>query len=369
MGIELLYGTGNEGKLEAMRKHLSSLDIRIIGLQDIDTDIPEIDESGNDPLKNARIKGMAYYKATGRPVFSCDSGLYIKGAQEDIQPGVHVRNVGGRRLSDEEMIEHYSRLAHSMGGQMTVRYKNGICLIMGDNEIYQHMGDDIAGEEFLIVSKPHSKRTPGFPLDSLSVHIKTGKYYYDMEEFENRSSMDEGFRRFFKESLGLREPKMDISIDLRNYQPGGSVFKRTAARGIIRREDKYLMIHSRYGDYKFPGGGMNLGETTEQTLIREVREETGYLVIPGSIEYFGMAQERRKGAQEDILEMESFYYLCEVGEAPGERELDKYEAEYGYKVCWITLEKAMKNNKSCSDFDACPWVERDVRVMELLQGL
>lgn len=203
--IILLFGTGNTGKLNAMRKHLASLNINIISLNDINIELPEIDESGNDPLENAKIKALSYYRATGIPVFSCDSGLFIKDAPDGLQPGVHVRNVDGKYLNDEEMIEHYGKLAECFGGQMTVRYKNGICFVIGEDEVYEYMGDDIAGEEFIITSKPHPRRTPGFPLDSLSVHIETGKYYYDIDEFKNRSSMDDGFKNFFKRVLKLDE--------------------------------------------------------------------------------------------------------------------------------------------------------------------
>jgi len=45
--------------------------------------------------------------------------------------------------------------------------------------------------------------TKGFPLDSLSVHINTGKYYFDVDELKDRSSMDEGFRNFFIRTLEL----------------------------------------------------------------------------------------------------------------------------------------------------------------------
>ena len=201
--ITLLFGTSNEAKLSTMRKHLTGLNINIIGLNDIDIKLPDIDESGSNPLDNAKIKAEDYYIATGIPVFSCDSGLYIKEAPDELQPGVHVRNTGGRYLDDEEMIEYYGKLAERFGGQMTVRYKNGICLVKSKTEIYEYMGDDIAGEEFIISSKPHPRRTKGFPLDSLSVHINTGKYYFDMDELKDRSSMDEGFRNFFIRTLEL----------------------------------------------------------------------------------------------------------------------------------------------------------------------
>jgi len=196
--ITLLFGTSNTGKMQAMRKHISSLNIRLLSLHDIDAALPDIDESGTNPLDNARIKALAYYNAARMPVFSCDSGLFIKGAPLEMQPGVHVRTINGTYLSDEEMIIYYSELAKNMGGQMTVQYRNGICLVMNENEIYEYTGDDIAGEEFIITSIPHTRRTSGFPLDSLSIHIGSGKYYYDLDKFKNRSSMDDGFQNFFK---------------------------------------------------------------------------------------------------------------------------------------------------------------------------
>ena len=199
--LTLLYGTGNRAKLNTMQKRVKNLPINIIGLNDIYVDLPEIDESGSNPLENARIKAHAYYNATGMPVFSCDSGLYIKDAPDEMQPGVHVRNVAGKHLNDEEMIEHYARLAERLGGNITVQYKNAICLVMDDDHVYEYMEDDIVGEAFILTSVPHPKRVDGFPLDSLSVHIETGKYYYDMEDVRGQSSVDAGFCTFFRQIL------------------------------------------------------------------------------------------------------------------------------------------------------------------------
>ncbi|MBI6015060.1 NUDIX domain-containing protein, partial [Clostridium perfringens] len=39
-----------------------------------------------------------------------------------------------------------------------------------------------------------------------------------------------------------------------------------------------LLDISNRGDYKFPGGGVEKGETPEETLRREVQEETGYIL-------------------------------------------------------------------------------------------
>jgi 8-oxo-dGTP diphosphatase len=201
--MQLIYGTGNQAKLNAMRDILKELEIGVIGINDLDYEWPEIDESGNDPLENARIKALEYYKTCGRPVFSCDSGLYIDGLEEARQPGVHVRNINGRRLSDREMVEYYAGIAESLGGRCIAGYRNAICLVWNEDAVYEYMGEDISGEAFIFTDTPHPRQETGFPLDSLSVDIKTGRYYYDLDDTEVVSSTKEGFINFFRRTLNL----------------------------------------------------------------------------------------------------------------------------------------------------------------------
>ena len=105
IGKRLLYGTGNPAKLSLMRKNLEQLQIEIVGLSDIDVAVPQADEDGDSPLENARKKAKCYYEAFQIPVFSCDTGLYFENVPEDKQPGVHVRRVNGKNLSDAEMLQ------------------------------------------------------------------------------------------------------------------------------------------------------------------------------------------------------------------------------------------------------------------------
>lgn len=200
--MKLLFGTGNAAKLAAMKRRLQPLNVEIIGLSDLNTAIPEVVEDGTTPLENAEKKAKAYYKAFGMPVFSCDSGLYIDGIPDDEQPGVHVRTVNGRYLSDAEMVEHYSALAKKYG-DLTARYKNAICLILDSEHIYSAMEESMASEPFIITSEPHSSVVKkGFPLDSLSIDIKTGKYYYDLDAEElDRVAVEDGVLEFFRKDL------------------------------------------------------------------------------------------------------------------------------------------------------------------------
>ena len=197
--MKILYGTTNKAKLQAMRTALVSFDIELIGLADIDSELPSINENGKTPLENAEIKARAYYEAFQIPVFSCDSGLYFDELQEDEQPGLHVRRINGKELTDDEMREYYASLAAMHGGRITGRYRNAIYFIQDENHHYSSMDMSIATEPFILVSKPHSRqRVEGFPLDSLSIDIATGKYYYDLDEKEVSTSVEDGLRKFFE---------------------------------------------------------------------------------------------------------------------------------------------------------------------------
>ena len=200
--ITLVYATGNPAKLESMRRGLASVEnIVILGPGDVGRPLPYVEENGATPLENAIIKARAYYRFFGMPVFSCDSGLYFDGIPEEEQPGIHVRTVNGKRLNDDEMIEHYSAMAERYGG-LTARYRNAICLVLADDEEYSAMDESLESVPFLLTSRPHPARREGFPLDSLSVDINAGKYYYDIENYMVDSSVVEiGCSRFFERVL------------------------------------------------------------------------------------------------------------------------------------------------------------------------
>lgn len=199
--IKLLYGTGNPAKLNAMKKRLSGLGITLIGLKDLGCEIPEIVEDGKTPLENARKKAVAYFEAFRIPVFSCDSGLYIDGVPENEQPGVHVRRLNGKVLSDEQMIVHYSSLAKKYGNP-TARYRNAICFVADEKHIYEAMEPSMGSSAFILTSKPYPVMKKGFPLDSLSVDIKTGKYYYELTGNKlDRLAVEDGFAEFFRKIL------------------------------------------------------------------------------------------------------------------------------------------------------------------------
>lgn len=206
--MKLLYGTGNRAKLSVMRSRLKQLDIELIGLDDLRAEgktIPQVVEDGKSPLENTRLKATAYYEAFHIPVFSCDSGLYFDNVPEAIQPGVYVRNVNGKCLTDDEMIDYYSGLV-KIYGNLVARYRNAICFVQDDTHIYEAMEPSMESEKFILTDRPHSiVRKKGFPLDSISLDIKTNKYYYDLPTNRlEQVAVEDGFLDFFKRVLDLK---------------------------------------------------------------------------------------------------------------------------------------------------------------------
>ena len=202
--MRLIYGTGNPAKVKSMRVALEPLGIDVVGVRALLADLPEIEENGTTPLENARIKALAYYKILHQPVFACDSGLYIQGLPEHEQPGMHVRMVKGKRLNDAEMLAYYSIIAERMGGRAQARYINGICVVLDEHTVYEHMELDISGNAFYLVTEPHPRTEPGFPLDSISVDIASGAYYYDNVRPQGDVGIAEhGFRQYFRSILQI----------------------------------------------------------------------------------------------------------------------------------------------------------------------
>ncbi|MCI8528461.1 MAG: hypothetical protein HFH82_04785 [Lachnospiraceae bacterium] len=215
--MKLLYGTGNPAKLEFMRRALSGVDLmevkspgtmqavqkgeglEILGLEDMDQTAPAIPETGSSPLENARQKAFAYFDFYGIPVFSCDSGLYFEGVPEEIQPGVHVRTINGKYLTDDEMVDYYTGLARKYG-DLKARYRNAICLVIDREHVYECMDERLGGPVFLMTKTPYAKvMHQGFPLDSISVDLETGKYFYELGEIDMWQLMvEEGCREFFR---------------------------------------------------------------------------------------------------------------------------------------------------------------------------
>ena len=146
--------------------------------------------------------------------------------------------------------------------------------------------------------------------------------------------------------------------------------KRTAIRGVIHYQNKLLMVRTNEGDYKFPGGGIEEGETKLQALVRETQEEAGLLILPDSIRELGYVHRVEPSDQMDCdcFVQDNFYYLCRVQRGLASQQLDDYEAEEGYTLEWVEPERAITVNRTADHGPTNQnMLEREARVLELLR--
>lgn len=163
-------------------------------------------------------------------------------------------------------------------------------------------------------------------------------------------------------------------IDKKNYIENGIVGRRPSVRGIIIKDGKIAMMHSlKYDYYKLPGGGIEEGEQLEDTLIREVREESGLVVKTDSIKEFGYVRRIEKGRIEDIFIQENFYFLCDAEEMLQVQELDEYEEEEKFTLEYVTPEHAISVNENADHGDKAEsqtfagMILRENKVLEIIK--
>jgi len=196
----------------------------------------------------------------------------------------------------------------------------------------------------------------GLSFFEVMTYYRTSARYFAHEEWH------------FKDTILLMKILTEIHRSS-GINTAGKTIHRTAVRAVILRGRELLMVHStNVGDYKFPGGGVDLGESHEQALARELREECGASLLSvdgelGAVIEYDFAEEK----EFDVFKMTSHYYCCRVGDDFGAQKLDDYERDLGRKPTWVEIDFAMSTNRTLLNSPTLPdWLQREIFVLEHL---
>lgn len=176
---QILLATKNPAKIKRYKNGLLNRGIKLLTLDDIKVNL-EIQEDGQDALENALIKARNYYQETGITVMAIDDNLFLENVPMEKQPGSFVRRVNKKRLSDLEMLEYYINLVKEYGtdGKLNAYWLYGLALIKDGLEFtYTWKSADF----YLVDTKSETIET-GYPLNSISLNKKLGKYFTDLTE-------------------------------------------------------------------------------------------------------------------------------------------------------------------------------------------
>jgi len=116
--------------------------------------------------------------------------------------------------------------------------------------------------------------------------------------------------------------------------------KRTRAVSILLKEDEVLLMYRKNTNeyFVFPGGGVEKGETVEQAVIRELKEEATIEAKINKLLYSHVYDD----------DTDQFFYLCDYvsGEPKLEEnspeKIEMLEGKEFYNPQWVKVEELNK---------------------------
>ena len=160
--------------------------------------------------------------------------------------------------------------------------------------------------------------------------------------------------------------KLLFEIDFKDYNINSKTISRPSARAIIIKNNKVYMLHNIKDDYyEFPGGGLELGETMIDCLIRETKEEAGLIIKEKSIKEFGYVHRINKDKYDNdlIFIQDNYYYFCDIeDEILEQSNLEKEE----YVLELVDFDTAINVNRNHNHgFLNSIIIDRDTKVLEM----
>lgn len=156
-------------------------------------------------------------------------------------------------------------------------------------------------------------------------------------KFKNKTEEKQYFEEVASEEEFLKWYKEQ---DLPTYEKP-SVTADMTAFTFIDNELKLLMIQRKANPYRLkyalPGGFVNSNETTDEAIIREVKEETNITIFPEQVEQLKTISTPNRDPRTWIITVANIVYI------PFEQVLNMQAQDDALKVKLITVD--VKNNK------------------------
>lgn len=172
----LLIATTNAGKVREISLLLGSLSYEVVGLKDLATIPPPVEETGTTFTANAILKSEYYFAETGLLSLADDSGLEVDAL--DGAPGVYSARFAGEDATDADRVAKLLELLRDVPDEKrSARFVCSIALTGNfDGNVQTHVFEGFA--EGLI---PHEPRgISGFGYDPIFFDQEIGLTFAEL---------------------------------------------------------------------------------------------------------------------------------------------------------------------------------------------
>lgn len=138
--MKLLLATKNQKKLKEMERILAPLGVEVLSEKQLDTPLPEVEETGTTFGENAALKARSACQQTGMAAVADDSGLCVDALHG--APGVYSARFAGGHGDD---AANNQKLLAELNGlpaeQRTARFVCAICCVFPNGRQFTVEGE------------------------------------------------------------------------------------------------------------------------------------------------------------------------------------------------------------------------------------